>query len=83
LGAPPPLPSSSSCSYAFPLSCPPGSCLGLQLQVAAAGEGGVDARFAEGREDRERGVWAEECERGVSGRLEREEREDAVRRENE
>jgi len=28
-------------------------------------------------------VWAEECERGASGRLEREEREDAVRRENE
>ena len=76
MGAPPPLPSSSPCSCAFPLPCPLRSCLGLQLEVAAAGKGGVDARFAEGGEERETdasavvSVW-------MGG-----EREDAVRREN-
>jgi len=76
LGAPPPLPSSSPCSCAFPLSCPLRSCLGLQLEVAAAGKGGVNARFAEGGEERETdasavgSVW-------MGG-----EREDVVRREN-
>ena len=76
LGAPPPLPSSSPCSRAFPLSCPLRSCLGLQLEVAADGKGGVGARFAEGGEERETdasavgSVW-------MGG-----EREDAVRREN-
>jgi len=44
---------------------------------------GASMRGSPREESRERGVWAEECERGVSGRLEREEREDAVRRENE
>jgi len=76
LGAPPPLPSSYPCSCAFPLPCPLRSCLGLQLEVAAAGKGGVGARFAEGGEERETdasavgSVW-------MGG-----EREDAVRREN-
>jgi len=76
LGAPPPLPSSSPSSYAFPLPCPLRSFLGLQLEVAAAGKGGVGARFAEGGEERETdasavgSVW-------MGG-----EREDAVRREN-
>ena len=76
MGAPPPLPSSSPCSCAFPPPCPLRSCLGLQLEVAAAGKEGVGTRFAEGGEEHETdasavgSVW-------MGG-----EREDAVRREN-